>query len=207
MLRSSITDLSALHHKVCEGDTGALEHIVGNLLRHVPAAVERKFPYAAADVVCDGVVDALLDYSRRPDSFDPSQGLTLDRFIFLASARNVSNLLRSEERRRSRENRYAVETSRLVRTRSHVREPLAANLLRARIINLVSAGPERSAFLAWLDDMDTAKIAQHLNVAGLPVKEQVLEVKRFKDRIRRRILRYFMTSAAVEAVFRTDEVA
>jgi hypothetical protein len=52
-------------------------------------------------------------------------------------------------------------------------------------------GPEREAARLWIDEAGTDAIAAALGLAHLATDEQRREVKRFKDRLLKRLSRYF----------------
>src|SRR5581483_5201551 len=95
--------LLSLHARLLSGDRLASEALMCLLLPHLVTAVARGFHRVDVQLVADGVTDALLDDSERPDQFDAGREVPLDRFLAAAAQRNVANLLRSEHRRKARE--------------------------------------------------------------------------------------------------------
>jgi DNA-directed RNA polymerase specialized sigma24 family protein len=132
----------------------------------------------------------LLDLCSRPETFDPSRHVPLDRFIAQAAWRNIRDILRGEKRRKVREEkaeefsgnnlvelpspvanseesvsqREQQQTDELMRTLD--------NPMDRKILELKLAGVRR-----------TEEFARVLGVNHLSVAEQRQAVKRAKDRI------------------------
>jgi RNA polymerase sigma-70 factor (ECF subfamily) len=160
-------------------------------------AISRRFPRNDEQTVWDGVVDAFLDYCARPHQFDEERGVPLDRFLRMASRRNVANLLRGEGRRRAREEvaqsdaRSAVELN-----------PTAGNVLQQEetrelqrqqegMMDRLSDPRDRQILALRLQgERRTEAFAEILGIAHLPIAAQRREVKRTKDRIDKMLRRH-----------------
>jgi RNA polymerase sigma-70 factor (ECF subfamily) len=113
----------------------------------------------------------------------------LERFIYRASWRNVADRIDSERRRRHRERRYAQEFQRGVVFPCSEDVPSQAATLTQIAGTVIDEG-ERSALQLWLrGERRTAPLGAALGLAALSAAEQRREVKRFKDRVVKRILR------------------
>jgi hypothetical protein len=95
--------LLILHTRLLNGDRIAPEELARLLLSSLSRELARKFPHTDEHLICDGVTDALLEYCARPNNFDTSRGVPLDRFLARAAWRNVANIVRGERRRQARE--------------------------------------------------------------------------------------------------------
>jgi hypothetical protein len=128
-----------------------------------------------------------------PRAFDASKGLALDDFLFLASWRNVTDTLRSSRRRSERERRYAAIASR--RPRAPTEHVLLSRVFIRRVLRQLplqfSCPMERQALRAWLaGEDDTDVIAGLLGESDPSVENRRRHVKRFKDRVRKRVRRF-----------------
>lgn len=153
--------------------------------------LQRVFPRTAADLIADAVEDALLEYARRPDRFDPSRDVPLERYLFTAASRNLINALDSERRRREREARCG-EVMLAAKLEATLDELEAVRELETKLESSVVASSkhERAAVHLWLaGERRTQALAEALALSHLTFHNQRVEVKRFKDRILKRCLR------------------
>jgi len=183
-----ITDelIHSLHERVLREDVAALNELAACLLRILVPRLRRAYRHASTDFVSDACEDAILEYAINPWRFDSTRGVALARFVQLAAARNLRNLMQAERRRRNREARYANEQS-----RASTNAVDGRYFDTRRVVNSVAAGgAERKALTAWLDgERDTARLATLLKLSHLALSEQRSEVKRFKDRMIKRLSR------------------
>lgn len=184
--------LLALHARLLSGDRVASEALARCLLPHLIADVGRAFPRADEQLVADGVTDALLDYAERPAQVDTGRGVPLDRFLAVASRRNVDNLLRGERRRKAREREVGsrkreadvAQDPAAGNTRQEDLEAIAAR--RAAMDAALASSTDREVLGLILDGVkDTAKFARVMRLSHLPPPEQRKAVRRHKDRITR----------------------
>jgi len=183
--------LLALHRRLLTGDRTASEEVVGLLHASLTQEVSSQFPHTDQHIIWDGVIDALLDYCARPQQFDADRGVPLERFLRLAARRNVVNMLRSEQRRKTREeaagHAWAASSVEL--------DPAAGNLLRQE--ESMQQQRQRAALASTLENPNdqqllalrlqgvrrTEAFAELLGITHLPIETQRREVKRAKDRI------------------------
>src|SRR5262249_26225715 len=118
--------LGVLHERFLRGDRLASEELVRLLLPFLLENVGRRYRRVDEQFVFDGVIDALMDYCLRPQTFDSSRGAPLDQFLALAARRNVDNLLRGESRRKKREQAVGGRT----RESDVALDPVAGNIHR-----------------------------------------------------------------------------
>lgn len=191
--------LLILHQRLLNGDRTASEEIADVLLEPLVSELRSKFPRTDEQVVWDGVIDAVLDLCARPDTFDPNRNVPLDRFLSMAAWRNVANSLRSEKRRRAREEKAAQlqpvpdvelrppvgnkeqEEKNQQRHQQQQREELMCRLqdpLERKILELRLSGERR-----------TSVFAEALDIQHLPPAKQRREVKRAKDRVDQKLRR------------------
>jgi RNA polymerase sigma-70 factor (ECF subfamily) len=188
--RSEVS-LTDLHARVIDGDLTALEAIAKDVLPRLRCHLHCAFRHIDDDVLQDAAEDAVMDYARSPQRFDASCHESLDRCLYRAAWRNVADSLDADVKRRRREARYATETASQDRTPEV--EPsgnIDADLTR-RILDFAINDAEREALRCWLTGEHGAdRLAQALGVDFLPILEQRRTVKRFKDRILKRIARH-----------------
>ncbi len=140
------------------------------------------------DVLVDAAEDCILDYGTVPTRFDPSRGVSLERFLLLVAVRDVINRLRSESCRKAREHRYASEQSQPALFGAG--HPGVDREFLSRLLALVPKQNERAALLLWLGGTGKTKgLAEALGFRHENGDRQRQEVRRFKDRIKRRVTR------------------
>lgn len=178
-----------LHAKVIAGDKEALVCVVERILPMLIQMLRNTFPHSPDDWIEDATVDAILDYASHPTRFDPSRSVPLVHFLRCAARRNLQDLWRSDYRRRAREREYVAEHERLRRPEeSKLEVALDMASLKRQILEAIDDGAERDACIQWLNGVSAFKsIAAILDLTHLPDDEQRIQVKRFKDRIRKRI--------------------
>jgi DNA-directed RNA polymerase specialized sigma24 family protein len=144
--------------------------------------------------------DAILDYVQNPHRYDPSKS-DLASYLRMAAQRDLYNLLRGERSRRRGQIPWPAVELGLEEGNIQGREegPLAElergeeqagwlDFLR-RVRERLSP-PEREVLDLLLDgERDTCAYAAVLGLADWPREEQEREVKRVKDRIKKRLER------------------
>lgn len=179
--------------RAIQGDVEGLDELATCLLRILIPRLRRTHRRAPVDFLSDATEDAILEYGKNPERFDPARGVPLDRFVQLAATRNLANLLQADARRRKRDARYLdlqpVSTN--LTKDLHAGEEDGKN--RQKWLSIVNRGPERRALITWLEgERRTDALAAILEISHLPQREQRREVKRFKDRILKRASRYLV---------------
>jgi RNA polymerase sigma-70 factor (ECF subfamily) len=172
-----------LHANTCEEDVA-----ISELLRTLPPKLRARFPLSPEDTVVEAVEDAILDHLARPGRFDPLRGKPLEQFLYFAALRNLCNLIETERRRKSREAMYAfLHQPVLV---PNVDGETTYNALRAIALDSALDAREAAAIRLWFDgDRSTLGLAKALKVTATTAGEQRREVKRFKDRVLKRLRR------------------
>jgi hypothetical protein len=183
--------LLEIHERILQGSPEALEDLAGRLLPVLCGHLRNRFRRAPEEFLVDAVEDAILEYAMHAHRFDVSRGTPLDRFLYHAAWRNVVNLLQAESKRKAREARYSAEA---IRLKPDDGEPdtLHQNATDrgVRVLVQVAGKTERSAFLLWLrGERRTEILARALGLSHLEPQDQRGAVKRFKDRLVKRLLR------------------
>jgi len=147
----------------------------------------------------DAVVDAVMDFVKAPERFDPSQ-MGILSFLEMAARRNLSNALVSLRRQNMRilqAGAVALEES---ARNEKERRPLDALSRRERTRRMLDAidaeqsksfSPEEVAVLRLIADGERAtdRYAEVLGLSDKPVVEQRRIVKQVKDRLMKRLKR------------------
>ncbi len=187
--RPTTAQLLAFHDQTGADDHDAIEEVSSQLLDVVVRRLARRFPHAPNDLRIDATEDALLEYLARPERFDPSRMVPLDGYLFCAACRNLINYLDSERRRKARERQYVEQA--VPKT-----FPSSVSSSEIRTEQLIAAtspnSAERGAMKLWLNgERSTAAFAKALGFVNLSAAQQRAQVKRFKDRVIKRLTRRF----------------
>jgi DNA-binding response OmpR family regulator len=187
-------EIADLHDRVIAEDRAAVNELAQRLLQRMQPALQRAFPRAPSELIVNAIEDTILEYVARPTRFDRTRGVRLDTFLAPAARRNLLNVLQREARRQRREAKYAEE-ARILQNVTF--EPVVSErgwnpAVRREMIAAAATGAERPAVVQWLNgERGTAPLAAALGLSHLPALDQRREVKRFKDRIIRRLMRHF----------------
>ena len=180
-----------LHDLILKGDRVASARICEAVLGPLLQEVGRRFPHTDEQIIYDGIIDAILEYCENPASYSQSGKVPLDRYLSTASRRNVSNLLKGEQRRKRREKKAGERRSLVVAfdpaARSLEQEDLQrVEERRSAMMETLKEAKDKEILCLWLDGVrDSAAYAVILKIEHLSVPDQRKEVKRQKDRILR----------------------
>ena len=188
-------ELLELHERLLSGDPLAthdlFEAVIPDLMRHL----RWKFPSLAPGVDPDiyelAIYEALTDYFKNPQKYDPSKS-GLMTYLRMAARGDMLNLMAKESRHaRGRVSLESVEFERS--DGNDVSERVAENLDGRRLIEELERGmtpEERAVFSLMLEGERSSQVAADaMGIGYLPSREQAREVKRVKDRIKKRIQR------------------
>lgn len=181
-----------LHERVILGESVACDSIAERLLPVLCHRLGRTFKRADGAVIESSVEDAILEYLRAPAKFDPARGPTLESFLFHAARRNVINELQSIRRRASHEvslDPQAIESIGIRPMSVTFQSEFDTSDIR-EVLGAATTSGERAAVRLWLSGERRTTALAAILCSGLPVCEQRAEVKRFKDRIVKRVRRH-----------------
>ena len=186
----------ALHERLLAGDPTAPADLALTYLDRVADWLIRRNPRVAAEDCVTATIDALLALIKDPATYHPGRQ-TLEVYLRLSASGDLKNLLRRERRHSSRRADWeAVELSpvvgkylwdeggdpaRIVERHEEAppptpqRSPVALSPAEERALTLLDAGERK-----------TEVYAAALGVADLPPAQQRREVKRGKDRLKKR---------------------
>jgi hypothetical protein len=184
-------DLNRLHARTRLGEDDAREQLLVRALPELERRLQLRFRRASRDLVVNAVEDALLDYMSDPGRFDMTRDVPLGAFILRAASRNLINSLASERRRHDREGRYASDAAAMM-ARYEPSDGPDLSKITLSPDDVSSDGAERQAFELWRGgERRTEAFARVLGLADRSPVVQAREVKRFKDRLIKRIRRLF----------------
>ena len=184
-----------LHARLLLGDPVATEEIFNVAASELERHLRLRFPSLAAgvdpDIYLSAVYEALTDYFKNPHKYDPDQR-GLMGYLRMAAGRDMQNLLRKESRHAA--GRIPLESVEFRQSDGNdISERVAEDIDGGRMIEDLKQGmtsEERVVFDLMLDgERSTEVAAAAMNIGHLPPGEQASEVKRVKDRIKKRIQR------------------
>jgi RNA polymerase sigma-70 factor, ECF subfamily len=189
--------VACLHDALARGDPYALDRLAEHLLPSLRRSVRAAFRVAPDDFIVDSTEDAFLEYAMCPQRFDPSRGVPLERFLQIAAKRNLQDRLRIDARRKAREQRYAAHWLLQRSSAACVPSRTLRGTAITRVLGSVCHGAEYQAALLWLQgERTTAVLSAALSLTHLEPTERRREVKRFKDRMIKRVHRHFAHTAS-----------
>jgi DNA-binding response OmpR family regulator len=166
------------------GELAAAESaFISSRLRQMVRSLRRAFPTVWDDVIAEQVEDTLLQFlAKVKRGIWPARG-SLDGHLRLAAWRNVRDRIQAAGRRAAYEAAYARERAQSSRDWVHSLTDLD------ELLTLAQTAAEREALRRWGEDERPLRIAEVLGLSHLPISEQLREVKRFKDRVKKRARR------------------
>lgn len=194
----------ALHQRLLGSDPVAPSDLAAAYLDPLTDWLVEHNPRLDPELCATAAEDAILALIKRPASYKPERQ-TLEVYLRMSAAGDLKNLLRSESRhRRRRANLEAVELSPTMRKYLQDDEADPARLLerweeeaaaaeRVRLPAAVesSRSPKEAEVMRLMvhGERKTTAYAQALGIAHLPFEQQQREVKRVKDRLKKRLER------------------
>ncbi len=203
----------AQHDLLMKGDPTAPSIISERLYPTLKTYLEQKFPEVDQDLIVMALDDALIDYFKHPQKYDPSKK-SLIGYLKMAARGDLLNALDSQQRRRRREVSYEVITLRsggndedvelFDDTSELINENELLNQNNIKLHENERAEPEPSFVLESIFSNKTDQLlarlvikkvretecySQVLGIRSLPINEQRTLVKKHKDRIKKRLER------------------
>ena len=189
----------ALHLRLCDLDPTAVADICRAYLQPLLTWLGNKYPHLDSDLRQTAAHDALIAYVQAPRSYDPVRS-ELGAYLRMAARGDLLNLCKRESKHRKGRVEFALvedvgedgnlsgeenpssqlETAEEAERRRDIVQGFMDGFSEAeqRVLELMLAGERKSAVYA------TA-----LGLAVLPADEQEREVKKVKDRIKKRLQR------------------
>lgn len=190
------TEDLTLHLRLIAGDPTATLDCVERWLPWLERRLSQSQPsFASRDphMLTTAAIDALLNYTGNPDSYDPARS-SLGSYLFMSARGDLLNAMRRD---RSHSTRAApIESVELwLPDRNNNLEENAINTVDASAIweDVLAAMPDpldRHMLLLMMEGERTTKAyAAVLGIQDLPETQQRAIVKRHKDRISKRLER------------------
>lgn len=188
-----------IHKRLLRKDPIASAELIENTL----ALLVRKLTYKFCrlndvDFIHDAVVDALLNYIKRPEQFNPSKR-GLFGYLQMAAEGDLKNAIAKHNRVVNKETKYyqSVELSRLSGNRDienkHIVNQETLSISQQTLDRLVDNGraifenPKDIAFVELMKrgERSTTVYAKVLGIDKMSIEMQRKEVKKAKDRIKK----------------------
>jgi hypothetical protein len=192
-------DGRALHARLLRRDPTAPPDLANRYLEGLVVSLRRSFirDRFDDDLLMTVAIELILDFGARPEQFDPDR-LGLRAYLLMAAKRDVLNALQSERRRADRHvSLDDVELRSPARNRQWASATDPADTVvkalddeQAAAVREHFMGRDREIVdLMWDGERRTEVFADVLGLQGRPWEEQVREVKRVKDRLKKRMQR------------------
>jgi len=189
-------ELESLHRRILESDTTAQSELAELIFNELVGIVRNKFPRQEHyEIVVDGCTDAFLNYVERPSQYNPEKGLSLVSYLVMSAKGDVLNYFQRLKRQHSRElqaenvelipftrnNNVSVmlDTVLIESEVDTVIKELCLSLQERECLNLMIAGIRNAT-----------EFSKVLGIEHLDSGAVRREVKRMKDRIKKRIERH-----------------
>ncbi|HEY8447890.1 MAG TPA: hypothetical protein VIL01_12360 [Thermomicrobiales bacterium] len=186
-----------IHQRLLEGDPLAASDLCVHFLGRLVRQLQRNNPETDPDLVNDAVTEALLNYARRPQQYDPAKR-SLSGYLFMSAQGDLRNLL--EKHRRTSQH---IPFDEHVENSTPARNSLAEHgdladvvagkeserSLRERLLAMAQDEEERIVLELMMDGVrETDVYIQALGRQGQP---EVLRKRLYtiKDRLTKRIRR------------------
>jgi RNA polymerase sigma factor (sigma-70 family) len=191
-----------IHARLCQDDPVASSDLAMAYLDPLAAWLLRTNPRIDPHFCGQAAEDAILSLIKNPQSFKPEKG-SLEAYLKMSARGDLRNALEKEARHRDRRADFAV-VELFGSDRNLVVEDADPALIvereedeRGVVMRTVASQAERSFTpeeqrvleLLAEGERSTAAYAQVLGIADLPESDQRREVKRVKDRLKRRLQR------------------
>ena len=195
----------ALHQRLLAEDPVAPSDLAVIYLDWLATWLTRRNPRLQEHFCNEAAANAILDLIKRPWSYDPAKA-GLDAYLRMSAAGDLKNLLRAERRHSERRADWdTVELSPDVGKYLWDEDSDPARILDRREDNMeheaalaprmaaaregLSEGEAAALELLRQGERKTARYAAVLNITHLPVAEQERQVKRVKDKLKKRLER------------------
>jgi RNA polymerase sigma-70 factor (ECF subfamily) len=185
----------ALHQRLLDGNPLATVDLFERFAETMRRRLAAKYRTTDPDLVEEAVSEALLDYFRRPESYDPGKR-SLRGYLHMVAERDLLNL-RDQHRRRSGRLRPADPVEIDARARKEwaegddvgdrISDDEAAEALRVEAMAVARTDEERIVQRLRLEgERSTAAFAAALGWLDLPAAEQRRRLYLIKGRLDRR---------------------
>jgi len=192
----------SLHRRLLEGDVTAPADLATRFHDSLIAwLVEKNSSEVPEEFCIEAAEDAWMALVKKPTSYDPSRGKRLGAYLCMSAQGDLKNILRREGRYRRHATLEDVELSPEAGKYLAVNDDPLRYLERqeesAKVTRTVvapareglSEAESRALDLMLHGERKTAVFAEALGITHLPTNVQRTEVKRLKDKLKKRIER------------------
>lgn len=178
----------AQHNALVSGDASAADVLARALPSRVIRRLRSRFRQADEDLIVGVALEATAEYLRKPSRFEPARYVSIEHFAYMVARRMLWNELRSERRRRDREEEYARLRLQITvgddAEKADRRGFVGQALVKEHDVTV------RCALRAWLDgERGIGPWLAIPGVAALPATLQHVAIDRYKDAFRARVKR------------------
>ena len=193
------TELLNLHERLLANDPVAtvefFEIVVPILERYLRYQFPSIGPGVDPGIYLTATHDALTDYFKNPQNYDPSRS-GLMTYLKLAAKRDLQNLFRKESRHAA--GRISLESVEFDQSDGNelsetVADSIDAERLREELTQDMTPTEREVFFLMAEGERSTKAAAAALGIGDLAAPDQAREVKRVKDRLKKRIQRKWLS--------------
>ena len=182
-----------IHERLLSEDPTAPADLAEQAVRPLTQFLESKYPTLNdPTLIADAVTDSVMNYLKQPRKFDPGRRGLLG-YLKMAAEGDLQNAL-AKHRRRDRPTEdveVAAAAGKIVVEPRDVLGELRAEDLRKRVDSLFDDVKDRHMVDLILDgERSTEAFAEVLGLGELPIGRQRSEVKRHKDRLKKRLRDY-----------------
>jgi RNA polymerase sigma-70 factor (ECF subfamily) len=186
---------NTLHQRLIDGDPTATSQIAVTFLSLIIQRLRRKFPSLPdPDMVDAAAGDAFINYFERPSQYDPAKG-SLDKYLFMSARGDLLNL--REQTNKIRARNVELDAS---NAEYEVEIPDAFDLegfvidrnspIWQRLLKLFPDPVDQKLVSLLMENVrETAAYAEVLGISTYPPEEQASQVKRHKDRLKKKLQR------------------
>ncbi|MCF7668652.1 MAG: hypothetical protein K9N48_02630 [Verrucomicrobia bacterium] len=175
---------SAIINEVASAHIILTEYILNDIY-HITCA---KYKYIDSSIIWDGVTHAFMSYIYNPHKYKPEMGLPLHLYLANNAASNVRHILRSENRRMTREKLFADMTYDVFDNNN----TCTYQAVYDDILHILNNDYDRNIFhLIALGERRTSEYARLMGILHLDYPIQQKIVKNTKDRILKMIRRKY----------------
>jgi RNA polymerase sigma-70 factor (ECF subfamily) len=193
----------SLHRRLVDRDVTASTDLARLFLDHLIAwLVEKNSSRVPEELCIEAAEDALIALMKSPASFNPARGKRLAAYLRMSARGDLRNILQRERRHRDKHilledvelfpeaGKYLVADDDPLRSLERQEESAkATRTVVAPVREGLSEGESRVLDLILQGERKTAVFAEALGITHLPTNAQRTEVKRVKDKLKKRIER------------------
>lgn len=194
-----------IHQRIVSGNPTAFSELCEQILDYLVDHLLKQEAGRNNEALCVEVAtDTLLKYEQNPDKYNPSKGLSLVGYLRMDARGDLKNALDKEIRRSKKLVAFEdPDVAERIGSRNYVQEATeldewAEELTGQTAIDLIKEledeldDIEKRIVAAWIIDgkRDTESIAEILGITGQSIDYQRDEVKKAKDRLKKKLTRF-----------------